>query len=118
MYALATCTIYDFIDFDADEGIFLNLLKPPKVPAAGAAALAAGRLREIMAYKVLAKSKMRLKGAQKIAKFYEKVGRNLDPQNMTWLVIKHFLEQWKALMERKNEDFGLPPQLTKHYPVH
>jgi hypothetical protein len=110
----------NFIDFDAEglKGIFLNLLKHPKVPAAGAAALAAGHLREIMAYKVSAKSKMRLKGAQKIAKFYENVGRNLDPQNMTWLVIKRFLEQWKALMEHKKEDFGLPPKLTKHYPVH
>jgi len=110
----------NFIDFDAEglEGIFLNLLKPSKVPAASAATLAAGCLCEIMAYEVLAKSKMRLKGAQKIAKFYENVGRNLDPQNMTWLVIKYFLEQWKALMERKKEDFGLPPKLTKHYPVH
>jgi hypothetical protein len=110
----------DFIDFDAEGlgGIFLNLLKPPKVPAAGAAALAAGRLCEIMAYEVSAKSKMHLKDAQKIAKFYENVGRDLDPQNMTWLVIKCFLEQWKALMERKKEDFGLPPKLTKHYPVH
>ena len=110
----------DFIDFDAEglEGIFLNLLKPPKVPAASAAALAVGRLRKIMAYEVLAKSKMCLKGAQKIAKFYENVGRNLDPQNMTWLVIKHFLEQWKALIEHKKEYFGLPPKLTKHYPVH
>ncbi len=110
----------DFIDFDAEglEGIFLNLLKPPKVPAAGTVALAAGRLRKIMAYEVSAKSKMRLKGAQKIAKFYENVGRDLDPQNMTWLVIKRFLEQWKALMEHKKEDFGLPPKLTKHYPVH
>jgi hypothetical protein len=55
----------DFIDFDAEglEGIFPNLLKPPNVPAAGAAALAAGRLCEIMAYKVSAKSKMRLKVA-------------------------------------------------------
>jgi hypothetical protein len=51
-------------------------------------------------------------------KFYENVGRDLDPQNMTWLVIKCFLEQWKALMERKKEDFGLPPKLTKHHPVH
>ena len=43
----------DFIDFDAEglKGIFLNLLKPPKVPAAGAAALAAGHLSEIIAYK-------------------------------------------------------------------
>ncbi len=110
----------NFIDFDAErlEGIFLNLLKLPKVPAAGAVALAAGCLCKIMAYEVLVKSKMRLKGALKIAKFYENVGRDLDPQNMTWLVIKCFLEQWKALMERKKEDFGPPPKLTKHYPVH
>jgi hypothetical protein len=62
----------NFIDFDAEgvKGIFLNLLKPPKVPAASAVALAAGCLCKIMAYKVLAKSKMRLKGALKIGKFY------------------------------------------------
>ena len=43
----------DFKDYDAEglKGIFLNLLKPPKVPAAGAAALAAGHLSEIIAYK-------------------------------------------------------------------
>jgi hypothetical protein len=42
----------DFIDFDGDglEGIFLNLQKPPKAPATGAAAIAAGCLRKIMAY--------------------------------------------------------------------
>jgi hypothetical protein len=88
----------DFNDFDVEglEGLFLNLLKPPKVPAAGAVALAVGRLHKIMAYKVSAKSKMRLKGALKIAKFYENVGHDLDPQNMTWLVIKCFLEQLKV----------------------
>ena len=55
----------DFIDFDVEglEGIFLKLLKPPKVPVAGAAALAAGHLCEIMADEVSAKSKMRLKVA-------------------------------------------------------
>jgi hypothetical protein len=58
----------DFIDFDAEglKGIFLNLLKPPKIPAAGAAALAAGRLREIMAYEVSAKSKMLLKERRRL----------------------------------------------------
>ena len=103
----------NFIDFDAEglEGIFLNLLKPPKVPVASASALAAGRLCKIMAFEVSAKFKMRLKGAQKIVKFYENVGRDLDPQNMTCLVIKCFLEQWKALMVHKKEDFGLPPKL-------
>ncbi len=48
----------DFKEFDEDglDAIFLNLYKPPKIPAPGAAALAAGRLREIQAYKVSAKS--------------------------------------------------------------
>ena len=66
----------DFIDFDVEglEGIFLNLLKLPKVSAAGAAALAAGRLCEIMAYEVSAKSKMCLKGSQKIAKSMRTLG--------------------------------------------
>jgi hypothetical protein len=93
----------DFKEFD-DNGmtaIFTNLLKPPKVPALGVAARAAGTLREIQAYEVSAKSKMRLKGAMLIAQFYDNFGRPLDPDNMSWPVIKWFLEQWKALMERK-----------------
>jgi hypothetical protein len=59
----------DFKDFDNDEMmvIFMNLLKPPKVPALGAAARAAGNLQEIQAYEVSARSKMRLKGAMLIA---------------------------------------------------
>ena len=61
----------DFIDSDTEglEGIFLNLLKPPKVPAASAAALAASCLCGFMAYKASAKSKMHLKGTQKTVKF-------------------------------------------------
>ncbi len=78
----------------------------------------AGHLLEIMAFKVSAKSKMRLKGAMKIAKFYENIDWTLDPDNMTWVVIKCFLEQWKALMECKKEDVGLPPKLPKSSPVH
>ena len=41
----------DFIDFDAEglEGIFLNLLKPPKVPATGAAAIVAGEAVQVCA---------------------------------------------------------------------
>jgi hypothetical protein len=59
----------DFKDFDDDglEAIFLNLAKPPKVPGVGA------RLVEVRAYEVSAKSKMRLKGVLKIAKFYESI---------------------------------------------
>ena len=57
----------DFKEFD--EGlsvIFSNLYKPPKIPATGAAAVAEGRLREIQAYEVSAKSNMQLKGAMLI----------------------------------------------------
>jgi hypothetical protein len=74
----------DFKEFDEDglSVIFLNLYKPPKVPATGAAAAAVGRLREIQAYEVSAKSKMRHKGAMLIVKFYDDVGHPLDPDNM------------------------------------
>jgi hypothetical protein len=110
----------DFKEFN-DNGmtvIFTNLLKPPKDPALGAAARAAGTLREIQAYEVSAKSKMRLKGAMLIARFYDNVGRPLGPDNMSWPVIKWFLEQWKGLMERKKADHGQPPKLTKNQAVH
>ena len=88
------------------KAIFTNLLKPPKILVTGAAACATGILSKIQAYEVPAKSKMRMNGAMLIAKFYDNVGRPLDPDNMSWLVIKRFLEQWKALMERKKANHG------------
>jgi hypothetical protein len=110
----------NFNDFDNDglDAIFTNLAKPPKVAAIWPADCNAGLLLEIMAFEVSAKSKMRLKGAMKIAKFYENINQPLDPDNMTWVVMKGFLEQWKALMERKKEDMGLPPKLTKSSSVY
>jgi hypothetical protein len=110
----------DFKEFDEDSlnAIFSNLYKPPKIPATGAAAIAAGRLRDIQAYEVSAKSKMRLKGAMITVKFYDDVGRPLDPDNMAWPVIKGFLEQWEALVERKKVEIGTPPKITKNQAVH
>jgi hypothetical protein len=110
----------NFKEFNKEDlsAIFLNLYKPPKVPAPGTAAIAAGRLREIPAFEVSAKSKMRLKGAMLIVKFYNNVGCPLDPDNMSWIVIKRFLEQWKALTERKKADHGPLPKLTKNQAVH
>jgi hypothetical protein len=60
----------DFKDFDNDglNAIFTNLAKPPKVQAICPADIQARCLLEIMAFEVSAKSKMRLKGAMKIAK--------------------------------------------------
>ncbi len=53
-----------------------------------------------------------------IAKFYNNVGCPLDPDNMSWIIIMRFLEQWKALMKRKKADHGPPPKLTKNQAVH
>ncbi len=105
----------NFKEFGEDglSAIFSNLYKPPKVPVAGAAEIAMGQLRKISAFEVSAWSKIRLKGAMLIAKPYDNVGHPLDPDNMSWIVIKRFLEQWKALMERKKADLGAPPKLTK-----
>jgi hypothetical protein len=105
----------DFNEFDKEglSAIFLNLYKPPKVPTPGTAANAAGQLGEILAFEVSAKSKMRLKGAMLIAKFYGNVGHPINPDNMSWIIIKHFLEQWKALMERKKAHHGAPAQTHK-----
>jgi hypothetical protein len=66
----------DFNEFDEDrmKTLFANLFKPPKVPVAGAAAIAAGGLCEIQAFEVSAKSKMQLMGAMLIAKFYDDIG--------------------------------------------
>ena len=110
----------DFQDFDSNglDAIFTNLAKPPTIQAIRVQDRAAGRLMEVMSFEVSAKSKMRLKGALKITKFYENVGRELDPKNMMWDVIKRFLDQWKVLMQRKKEDADLPPKLNKGVPVH
>ncbi len=42
----------NFKEFDEEglSAIFSNLYKPPKVPLAGAAAIATGQLREILAF--------------------------------------------------------------------
>jgi hypothetical protein len=84
----------DLINFDDDglDAIFTNLTKPPKVEATRPADCQAGRLLEIMTFEVSAKSKMHLKGVMKIVKFYENINRTLDLDNMTWVVIKRFLE--------------------------
>ena len=101
----------DFEDFseksDLDALVKL-LLKPAKVRHG-----AAGNLREVESYAIPAKSQIRIDGARKMVLYYILVGRPMEAANMMWPVIKNFVEQWKALMEKKKADFGLPPKLTK-----
>ncbi len=77
--------------------VFCNLCKPAKVLCAGAAG-ACSELQEVMAYELSAKSQICLTIAAQAARFYEDTGRELDPGNMLWSVIKRFDEQFKALM--------------------
>ncbi len=37
----------------------------------------------------------------------------VSADNLLWPVFKSFVEQWKALLEKKKEDVGQAPKLTK-----
>ena len=80
----------DLKEFDED----------PKIPATGAAAVAAGRLREIQAYEVFAKSKMRLKGAMLI------------------LLSSVSLTSGKLLWSVRRRRMGHPQKISKNQAVH
>ena len=101
----------DFDDFSekSDLNALVKLLvKPAKVPHG-----AAGNLREVESYAIPAKSQIRIDGARKMVLYYILVGRPMEAADMMWPVIKNFVEQWKALMEKKKADIGSPPKLTK-----
>ena len=110
----------DLAEFDKEEMvlIFRNLCKPLKVLRAGAAG-GHGELQEVIAYKLLAKSQIRLTIAAQAVRFYEDTDRELNPANMLWGVIKLFDEQFKALMAgKKGHSFYVPPKLTKNFSLH
>lgn len=65
-----------------------------------------------------AKSHSRLQAAVDIAKYYDAVSRELTAGNMRWdPVIKEFVQHWKALLDRKDDDVPDVPKITKALPV-
>ena len=56
---------------------------------------------------------MRLHAAQKASKYYEMIHCDLTPANMGWNVLKSFEDQWDALVERKDSDDPIAPNLAK-----
>jgi hypothetical protein len=100
----------DLTEFDEKglEKIFKNLANPAKIPITG------GRLQEINAYAMSGKSKMWIEGAWKLVKFY-KNWSSLDPNNMSWVVIKNFLEQHNALKDRESSEETAIPKITKNF---
>ena len=108
----------DFEDFndEADlEGLFKLLLKPPKVMVGiGNNAV----LTEVAAYVIPAKTMIRLHGVRLIMAYYRMVGRAVEADDLLWPVVKSFVEQWKALLEKKKADVGQAPKLTKDRVIH
>ena len=101
-------------DFDGKglEKIFKNLANPAKI------LITRGHLQEINAYAMSRKSKMRIEGARKMAKFYKTIGCPLEPNIMSLVVIKNFLEQHNVLKDRKSSEETSIPIITKNFAVH
>ena len=112
MAAEGLATPDDFEDFPEKEdleGMFKQLLKPAKTPGLGTNALP----QEVATFVIPAKSMICLQGVRIIVLYYKMVGRMIEPGDLLWPVVKNFVEQWKALMEKKDADVGQPPRLTK-----
>ena len=103
----------DFGDFNEEtdlDGLFKILSKPPKVMVGvGAHAV----LTEVAAYVVPAKTMIRMHGVRLIMAYYRMVGRVVVADDLLWPVVKSFVEQWQALLEKKKADVGQAPKLTK-----
>ena len=98
-------TVDDLHDFDKDciKQVANNLRCPP----GGAAAFTFG-----------AKSHQRLIVACGLICYYETVGRNLTATNLQWNpIMRNFGEQYKALMERKEEDEPDTPTISNNLPI-
>jgi hypothetical protein len=102
----------DFAEKEDLEALFKLLLKPAKI-AHGHAAQSLQREVASFIFIILAKSMICLDGAIKAVNYYKLVVRAIEPEDLFWPVIKNLVEQWKALMEKKKADVGLPPKLTK-----
>ena len=99
----------DFPEKDDLEGLFKLLLKPVKISGVRANALP----QEVAMFVIPAKSMICLHGVKKIVLYNKLVGRTIEPGDLLWPVVKNFVEQWKALMEKKDAEVGQPPHLTK-----
>ena len=99
----------DFSEKEDLEGIFKLLLKPARIPGVGANA----PLQKVATCIIPAKLMILLHGVRKIVLYYKLVRRTIEPGDFLWPVVNNFVEQWKALMEKKEAEVGLPPRLTK-----
>ena len=113
-------SVDDLIDFDKDtlQQVADNLCCPGgriQDPTPGAAL---GATIPTPPFVFGAKSQKRLLAACDIVRYYEETGRPLTTANIQWnSVIKNFIEQWKALKDRKTGDIPDVPKITKALPI-
>jgi len=113
----------DLAEFDKEglDAIFRNLRKPPRAlqGVAGRGAAGGGRgLVDVEPFIVPAKSQMRIYASALAVKYYVATARDLDPSNMSWVVVQRFHEEWKAIVEKKKMDVPDAPKLTKALAVY
>ena len=53
-----------------------------------------------------------------MAKFYKTIGCPLNPNNMSWVVIKNFLDQHNALKDQKSSEETGILKIKKNFAVH
>jgi hypothetical protein len=61
---------------------------------------------------------IRLHGVRLIMAYYRMVGRAVEADDLLWPVVKSFVEQWIALLEKRKADVGQAPKLTKDRVIH
>ena len=109
---------------DEDLKLVVDNLRKPSVwisdPRAGVrgAGIPARTTIPTPAYAFSARSLLRLKAASRTALYYEKIGRDINPDMMVWrTVIKTFCQHQGSLEKRAKKNKPMVPKLTKEVPV-
>ncbi len=121
------CPDRDLAEFDKEglDAIFCNLRESPRALQGGAGHGAVGcgggggrGLVDVEPFIIPAKSQMRIYASALVVKYYVATARELDPDNMPWVVVQRFHEEWKAIVEKKKMDVPDAPKLTKGLAVY
>jgi hypothetical protein len=104
----------DLADFDKDglEQIYRNLRKPARILGPN------GALQDVEPFVIGARSQMRITACALAIRYYEAIARDIAPDNMTWLVVQRFHDEWKAILDKKKMDAPVAPKMTKGMAVY
>lgn len=110
----------DLVDFDKTtlEMVVENLRKPgDRIPNPDPNADAGSTIPR-PPFVFSAKSMKRLLAACDLVRYYQTVGRSLTPAGLRYVpVIRNFEEQWKVLVQRKDDDAPEVPKVSRSLPI-